>query len=535
MESADGMQPKRSPLTRVEWRRLVRLDPGLAQLRNAALTMAATLASYGSALALEHAERLGMGVVVLAVVLSLTLSRTYHAGDLREWLLGLVVLSLLAVAASEVGVLLVRHSNVGDALFVVAISGSIWVRRFGGGFARAGTLVALPFIALLVAPAVPGAGREHVLWAAVVGAIAYSWVGVARALGERTGFVARSAHRHRAAAGARSSGGRRRLIASTRMALQMGVSLGLAFAVGRALFGVHWSWLVMTAFIVCSGNRGRAYVLYKSGLRIAGAAAGTVAATLLAGQLAPGSVTTVVVIFVVLGLASWLRSFSYAYWAAGITGVLALLYGYFGESGTHLLAQRLEGIVIGAVIAVAVSWLLLPVRTSDVLRRRIADALASLGDLLASSSAGEADLTASARRVEHSIAALEEIARPLQVHRRMARRRADRAHAADAIDALRRCSAPVAAIVELTAADPQALASPALARERRIVAAKIVAARRALAGQREDKRSGVESADGDDRGAPQATLESALAELDEALTGLADSHKDVASAPPTND
>ena len=99
--------------------------------------MAATLASYGSALALEHAERLGMGVVVLAVVLSLTLSRTYHAGDLREWLLGLVVLSLLAVAASEVGVLLVRHSNVGDALFVVAISGSIWVRRFGGGFARA--------------------------------------------------------------------------------------------------------------------------------------------------------------------------------------------------------------------------------------------------------------------------------------------------------------------------------------------------------------------------------------------------------------
>jgi len=72
MGSADGVQPKRSPLTRVKWRRLVRLDPGLGQLRNAVLTMSATLASYGSALALEHAERLGLGVVVLAVVLSLT-------------------------------------------------------------------------------------------------------------------------------------------------------------------------------------------------------------------------------------------------------------------------------------------------------------------------------------------------------------------------------------------------------------------------------------------------------------------------------
>lgn len=85
--------------------------------------------------------------------------------------------------------LLVRHSDVGDALFVLAISGSIWVRRFGARFARAGTLVALPFVALLVAPAVPGAARAHLLWAAVVGGIAYIWVSLARTLGERTHFI----------------------------------------------------------------------------------------------------------------------------------------------------------------------------------------------------------------------------------------------------------------------------------------------------------------------------------------------------------
>jgi uncharacterized membrane protein YccC len=504
----------------------VRLDGGLGQLRNAVLTMAATLASYGSALALEHAERLGLGVVVLAVVLSLTLSRTYHAGDWREWLLGLAVLSLLALIASEVGVLLVRHSDVGDALFVLAISGSIWVRRFGARFARAGTLVALPFVALLVAPAVPGAARAHLLWAAVVGGIAYIWVSLARTLGERTHFIPRADARHHSATATRASGGQRRLAASTRMALQMGVSLALAFAIGRALYGAHWSWLVMTAFIVCSGNRGRADVVYKSGLRIGGAAAGTVAATLLAGQLAPGGVSTVVVIFVVLGLASWLRSFSYAYWAAGITSVLALLYGYFGESGTRLLAQRLEGIVIGALIAVAVSWLLVPVRTSDVLRRRIADALLSLSDFLEASSAGQSELRVSGCRFDQAVAALDEIAKPLQAHRLLTRRRAGRAHAVDAIDALRRCLAPVATIVDLATADPEALTSPAVASDHRIVASKIVAARRALAGRHEDNHDA--RVEGNEQGAPRATLESTLAELDAALTGLAASYQAIA-------
>jgi uncharacterized membrane protein YccC len=306
------------------------------------------------------------------------------------------------------------------------------------------------------------------------------------------------------------------------MALQMGVSLALAFAIGRALYGAHWSWLVMTAFIVCSGNRGRADVVYKSGLRIGGAAAGTVAATLLAGQLAPGGVSTVVVIFVVLGLASWLRSFSYAYWAAGITSVLALLYGYFGESGTRLLAQRLEGIVIGALIAVAVSWLLVPVRTSDVLRRRIADALLSLSDFLEASSAGQSQLRVSGCRFDQAVAALDEIAKPLQAHRLLTRRRAGRAHAVDAIDALRRCLAPVATIVDLATADPEALTSPAVASDHRIVASKIVAARRALAGRHEDNHDA--RVEGNERGAPRATLESTLAELDAALTGLAASY-----------
>jgi uncharacterized membrane protein YccC len=308
------------------------------------------------------------------------------------------------------------------------------------------------------------------------------------------------------------------------MALQMGVSLALAFAVGRWLFGVHWTWVVMTAFIVCSGNRGRGDVVYKSGLRIAGATAGTVAATLLAGAFAPGDTTTVVVIFVVLWLASWLRSLSYAYWAAGITSVLALLYGYFGASGTSVLAQRLEGILVGALIAVVVSWALVPVRTTDVLRRRLADVLAALGEVLAALTGGRAELALHERRFEHALDALEEIAKPLEAHRLLTRHRGERAHVADAIDAARRFEAPVRSIVACAADDPAALTTPTVIDRHSSVTSKLTAARRALAGRSGGADAPKAHPVSNAQDGPSSPLDSALAELDAALTSIAASY-----------
>ncbi len=498
--------------------------------------MAAVLASYGCALALDHAEHLGLGVVVLAVVLALTLSRTYDVRSWREWLLGLAVLCVLAVAASEVGWLLLRHADIGDALFVLAVSSSIWIRRFGPTSARVGTIVALPFVALLVAPAVPGAGHEHLLWAAVVGAIAYAWVGVMRAVGQRAGVVGPAApRRHRPPSRGRStarSGSKARgaMVASTKMALQMGVGLGLAFASGRAMFGSHWSWPVLTAFIVASGNRGRGDVIYKSVLRVGGAAAGTIAATLLAGALPRGSAVDVVAIFVVLGVSSWLRPFGYGYWAAGVTGAVALLYGYFGENGPHFLGQRLEGIVVGAAIAIAVAWVLLPIRSSDVLRRRIADLLASLGEVLAAPTADRAELARRAARYGAAMAALEEVAKPLEVHRELTRRRSrtQAPHVADAIEAARRCREPVAAIIDLAGTEPETLAAEALADGRARVASQVVQARRALAGRSGDADPGglpaiAGAADGlqGTLEAAHGTPEAALAEIEAAVTSIA--------------
>jgi uncharacterized membrane protein YccC len=225
------------------------------------------------------------------------------------------------------------------------------------------------------------------------------------------------------------------------------------------------------------------------------------------------------VIFVVLALATWLRSLSYAYWAAAITSVLALLYGYFGAGGSHVLAARLEGIVLGALIAVAVSWLLLPVRTTDVLRRRLADLLTVLGELMAALAADPAELASAVGRFEHALDALEEIARPLHTHRLLLRARGrEGAHVADTIDAARRCRAPVASIVALVAGDPALLALRAVAAERKRVAVRIGAARRALAGRREETGE-PPAAPGP--GGERLSIELSLAALDGALEALA--------------
>jgi hypothetical protein len=494
-----------------------------AQLRFAAVTMAAALSSYGCALALEHAAHLHTGVLVLAVVLAVTLSRTDRAGTFRQRLQAAALLPVVAVAAREVGTLLVSRADLGDTLFVAAVAGSIWLRRFGPGAARAGTLIALPFIALLTTPAAPGVAREGVWWAAVIGLIACGCVALAQWLAARTGFIAAvlapaPGHASPTAGGGGRAARGRRLPASTRMAIQMAAALALAFAGGRWLFGVHWPWPVLSAFVVCSGNRGREDVLHKSGLRLAGAATGTAAATLLAGRIAPGSDVSVVLIFVLLGLAVWLRGFSYAYWATGVTGVLALLYGYYGQNASGLLPDRLEGILLGAALGVAVSWTLLPVRTSDVLRRRTSEALAALSEVVRGTGGDPRELSAHALRFEHALTRLEEIGPPLRAQRALARLRGPGAQPADVIDAASQCRAPVGVLVACCQPDG-ALIGDDMDERRAAVAALIVATRRSIGGREQEPGAGPREPRGPLPGEPSRAL-AALAELESAVAGV---------------
>jgi uncharacterized membrane protein YccC len=230
--------------------------------------------------------------------------------------------------------------------------------------------------------------------------------------------------------------------ATTRMAIQMAVALAVSFAVGFVFFGERWSWIVLTAFIVQSGNRGRLDVAYKSVLRVAGAAGGTIVALAAAAHLGSHDAATVALILAAVFFGLWLRPLGYAWWALFVTLALALLQGFTGAPAQHILWPRLEEIVIGAIIGVAAAWLVLPVRSTAVLRRRIADALAALSDAL--------DPAKPERTPDAFVAALARVDQVGAAFRasRLVTSRLGRANPADWVDALTACRAPAIALID---------------------------------------------------------------------------------------
>ncbi|MFJ5272112.1 FUSC family protein [Streptomyces sp. NPDC088358] len=326
----------------------------------AALTMTAVLLCYFLALGLETAAGLHTDVLVLAVALTLTLARTQRTADLRRRLTACVLLPAVAGAATLLGRLLAYHYALGAAVFTVCISLPIWIRRFGPGAARAGTLMTLPLIALLVVPgpALPPRAESALVgwgWSAVTGLLACGCVWLVQAVGDRFGPRPSGPE---AVPPRRPS--RLRPRPSTRMAVQMAVAVAAAFVLGRILFDQHWPWMVLTAYVAASGNRGRNDVVRKGAERLVGACAGTLLATAVA-VAGVGGRTAVVLIFAVLAVALWLRPLNYAFWAGGMTTALSLLLGYFGQDAQSLLLTRLGAIAVGAALTVASAWWVLPV------------------------------------------------------------------------------------------------------------------------------------------------------------------------------
>ncbi|MGN6607095.1 MAG: FUSC family protein [Jatrophihabitans sp.] len=368
-------------MTRAAW---------VCALRDAARVMTAVLGSFGCAVALHLALDVPVLVVVLSVVLALTLGRV---GRGEHGLTALVTVPVVGEAASGVAWLILHEPWLGQSLLVVGLSVGILARRFEGRLRDAGRLVSLPFLAVLVTPAVgppTGLGGAFV-WAPVAGLLALAWTSVARAVvGPRPGLdaaaTAPAASPPPTAQAATRRPSRRRVDVPTSMALQMALGLAAALVAGHLLFGRHWPWAVLTAYIVASGNRGRGDVAHKAVLRSVGAAAGTIGVALSLGRLDAGDQRLLVVLFVVMAVGLVLRAFGYAWWAAAMTGMQALLHAYSGISGDRgsaVLVDRLGGIVVGGLLGVASAWFVLPVRTGDLVRRRIADCLAALTDDLA--------------------------------------------------------------------------------------------------------------------------------------------------------
>jgi uncharacterized membrane protein YccC len=309
---------------------------------------------------------------------------------------------------------------------------------------RAGSLIALPFVVLLTTPYFP-APREGPVPAALmpvlIALISLLWVSILHALARRLRLLSPAREPERPSSAA-SAGSTLRPIASTRMAIQMAVALSASFVVGYLFFPQRWAWMVLTAFIVGSGNRGRLDVAYKSVLRVLGASAGTVAALSLSSHMGSHDTTTVVLILTALFMGVWLRPLGYAWWALFVTLALALLQGFAGASPPHVLWPRLEEIIIGAVIGVSSAWFVLPVRSTAVLRRRIADALACLSRAL--------DPETPLRLPDDfaaAVAGVEQLAPAFRASRRFTRPFRTE-HPADWVDALIECRDPAIALIE---------------------------------------------------------------------------------------
>ena len=383
------------------------------------------------------------GPAILAVVLCISLSRSQLDRDVRGRLEAAITLPAVSVAALGVALLLYRAPWLGAIAFVGAISLSIWLRRFGPLVRRAGSLIALPFAVILTTPYVPTTRISHAMalvLPVVVALLALFWVTAFHLLGRRLNWLPPVGTSKEVAAAPRTPSTMRPM-ASTRMAVQMAIALSASFIVGYVFFAERWAWIVLTAFIVGSGNQGRLDVAYKSVLRVAGAGAGTLAAITFTIHAGSHDATVVALILISVFLGLWLRPLGYAWWALFVTLALALLQGFEGERAQHMLALRLEEIVIGAVIGVAAAWFVLPVRSTGMLRRRIADALAMLADAL--------DPTTPARDAEDFVSALARVNSVAPAFRasRLLTRRLHVAQPADWIDTLSECGAPAVALI----------------------------------------------------------------------------------------
>jgi hypothetical protein len=323
-------------------------------------------------------------LAVPAATFAFMLSRRPGGEPVTERLMSAAGFAVLAGASVWIGEQMGEHPVIGGAAFVVLMSGSIWARRFGARVTRLGAMVPLALISCLISsksgtggvPWWPICG-----WYALVGLGAFAWIRVVRwGAAKLTGIP--GGPPPRPTAPARPQRRRTRVSTHTRMALQMAAALTLAFSLGHLVFGDHWQWTVISAMVVNLGTIGRGDLALKGLERGLGALGGTLLATLIVAAIDPQGTACVVAIFVVLFAASVLRPINYAFYAAGVTTVLSLLYGYFGESAQHLLPIRLEALSLGAALAVTVGWFLLPIRANDALRLRLATVLGALGTFL---------------------------------------------------------------------------------------------------------------------------------------------------------
>jgi len=385
--------------------------------RIAVVSIAAVLASFSVVYCLSLALDVNATPAILAATLAMSMSRRMEIPSLRKFTAELVLLPLIALTAGLVGMALLKLPLVGAMLFIGGMVLSILMRQYGPLARTIGRIVAIPLIAILVVPVrIEGIDGRWLPAALMIAAGLTALLCSAGAawLAGRIGWVEVDADTGQSTPASKAvAPAKRSLHIAERMALQMFVALGIAFAIGMLVFPAHWAWVVLTAFIVCSGTVSRGDAVYKGLMRLGGAVGGATLAAAMAHVALPGPAADAAIIFAILFIGIWLRQIHYVGWAVCATLIFALLQGPRDEAIMSLLGMRIVCILVGALCGVAAASFVYPIRTEQLVRKRIADALHVLRDALAAGQAPDKSV------LDRHAAGLDRLAPPLRLHRRL--------------------------------------------------------------------------------------------------------------------
>src|ERR1700691_5393730 len=167
-----------------------------------------------------------------------------------------------------------------------------------------------------------------------------------------------------------------------RTAIQLGVAVAVAIALGDVLSGQRFYWAVIGAFVVFQGTSNTEEQVSKAFSRIAGTLVGIVAGSALVNLIGMHAAWTMAVILVSVLLGLYLQRADYAFLVIGITVMVSQLYEESGDFSSSLLLQRLEETTVGAGVAAAVVLVVLPLRASRVARVALLSYLSALASLL---------------------------------------------------------------------------------------------------------------------------------------------------------
>jgi hypothetical protein len=343
-----------------------KLAQGLTRLRDSARssarTVAAMLLSVGSLALLSKFFPADIELFILAVLLPLVVIRLPHDLRTSERATSFAVMLLMSIMAVELPGLLGRNVVVGMMLLILAAAASKWLRGRSRGLAITGVGAGLVVRVALITPQTHANTGEatQVVFAVVIAVLAYAWVALVDRFRPRTNDPLDQARPAKPVLD--GTGLARRAEARRRTSLQMSLAIACSCVLGRVLFGDHWTWSALSAFLVLNGAVVRAEVLHKGVHRLVGAAAGTVGASMCAGMFAANSPATLGALLAILTASIALRPAGYAWWVAGLTASLSLLYSYQGQDAAALLGTRLMALGTGAVLAMAMAWFVMPIR-----------------------------------------------------------------------------------------------------------------------------------------------------------------------------